>query len=58
MSCNRSLLKGNTMFKISLPVQRFVIGCILLMILIIGADYICDALWTWQDTTLNTIYNQ
>jgi hypothetical protein len=37
------------MFKISYPVRRFVIGCILLMILVIGADALGDVLWTWND---------
>jgi hypothetical protein len=45
------------MFKISYPVQRFVIGCILLMIVIIGLDALCDNLWAWQDTVLDMIYN-
>lgn len=44
------------MFKLSLPVQRFVIGCILLMILIIIGNAACNVLWDWQSTTLNVIY--
>lgn len=44
------------MFKISLPVQRFVIGCVILMILIIGANALLDSLWNWQDHILNTIF--
>lgn len=44
------------MFKLSLPVQRFVIGCVLLMILVIIGNHICNGLWAWQDTMLNMIY--
>lgn len=43
------------MFKLSLPVQRFVIASIILMILIIGADALADQLWIWQDQALNMI---
>jgi hypothetical protein len=49
--------KENTMFKLSLPVQRFVVGCIMLMILIIGLDVLCNAFWSWQDTALDMIYH-
>jgi len=46
------------MFKLSLPVQRFVIGCIFLMIVIIGINAYCNMLWDWQSVTLDIIYNQ
>lgn len=49
-------LKGNTMFKLSLPVQRFVIGCILVMIIIIIGNAFLNDLWAWQSITLDTIY--
>jgi hypothetical protein len=45
------------MFKISLPVQRFVVGSILLMIVIIVTNAILNEAWIWQDNILNLLYN-
>lgn len=43
------------MFKISLPVQRFVIGCLLLMIIIIiGNDFLNDC-WAFSDHAQDVI---
>ena len=43
------------MFKLSLPVQRFVIGCIILMFIIVGINALLDQLWILQDQALNVI---
>lgn len=45
------------MFKISLPVQRFVIACIILMIIIIGFDAFANDMWNWNNTIQNLLYH-
>jgi len=45
------------MFKISLPVQRFVIGCIFLMILIIGFNAVMNGMWDWLDEVQDILYH-
>jgi hypothetical protein len=45
------------MFKISLPVQRFVIGCIILMLIVMGADVLMNEMWSWNDLVQNTMYH-
>lgn len=43
------------MFKLSLPVQRFIIGAVLLTIFIVVAnDFIGDC-WTWSDHAQDVI---
>ena len=37
------------MFKLSLSTQRFIIGCILVMMLIIIGNVTLDGLWSWSD---------
>lgn len=44
------------MFTLSLPVQRFVIGCIIMMILIILGSALMDQLWYFTDAAQNMIF--
>ena len=45
------------MFKLSLPVQRFVFGCILLMFVIIGMNAVLNGLWDWSDQIQDIIFD-